>query len=618
MKFRNIIYSLLTEDQEGVYKKHYSDIPRNNFIRIASADPKTKIVDNKIIRLGSYYPFLINMYRNNNLRFEDLPKATEYLELVYKYQIKIGQMKFDTISDLYEIVKDKIAKTTTTLSSLIAALQPSEYKVIHNGENWFVIVAKTEKASAYLGANTEWCTAWGDFSLNPSYKDRTNYFHTYSPQGPLYIIVNKENENDKYQLHFPTNQLKNPADKEITNRPTFFNERLEIKKLFFPELYTTNNSKDDIKSAYSKIKKFLSDADIKIISNQLYDAYVSESNNPLIETLMSGDEEGLAQLFNFDSVEITIIRDEYVSFELKELPSIVDQYDDYIRSLHSAKNGAWDYVRDSEYYYYKDDKQERIRHYLEEYYEKNKKDLIEKFGKYARTKDAFLEMFLEQLANDATIAEKYIDSASEAACSSLENALESEINYWEGYLDMTNGWSDKKVDVPIEHLIGFLGEKNLTSFDDIDQFFEYYVDYYDIPTELNEYPDYDSGSPSKETMFNAFDDYLEATYEHEWGNKIGDEDVPNSCIEKRQKFLEIVKNYFNDDSIFENEFVKIEIEEPWMKNFDCENGIKVKYKNKKTGEEFEGSIQIDNLINHMNIEPLLERLSFKSILKDLN
>ena len=58
MKFKEIIYNLLTEDQEGVYKKYFSDVKRETFIRIASADPKTKIIGDKIIRLGSYYSFL--------------------------------------------------------------------------------------------------------------------------------------------------------------------------------------------------------------------------------------------------------------------------------------------------------------------------------------------------------------------------------------------------------------------------------------------------------------------------------------------------------------------------------------------------------------------------------
>lgn len=616
MKFKEIIYNLLTEDQEGVYKKYFSDVKRETFIRIASADPKTKIIGDKIIRLGSYYSFLINMFRNKNLRFEDLPKATEYLELVYKYGIKIGQMKISSIPDLYEIVKDKIAKTQTSLATIIAALDPKEYEVKYNGDSWFVIVPKSEKASSYLGVNTEWCTAWGTHCLNPDYKDRTNHFNTYSPQGPLYVIVNKENEGDKYQLHFPSNQLKNPADNEISGRAAFFNERLEIKKLFFPELYKTNNSKEEIKSGYSKAKKFLSLSDIQIMSDQLYDAYASDGENPIIKTLVSSDEETLNEILDFNDCEITIIRN-VINFEIKKLPQSVDDYDDFIRQLHSSKNGAWDYVRDSEYYYYKEDKQERISPYLEKYYNDKRASLIDKFGKYAKTQEKFFEMFLEQISEDETVGEKFVDACTETAASSLEGALDAEIKKWEDYLDITSRLSNFDVEIPIEHFIEFLSEKELLAFDNIESLFESYIEYYDIPSELNEYPEHDYGGPSDDFMSDVFDHYLEATYESEWGNKIGDEEVANECVEKRQKFLEIIKNNFDDNSIFENEFVKIEIEEPWMKKFDCDSGIEVKYENKKTGEKYEGNIQIDNLMNHINIEPLFERLSFKSILKDI-
>jgi len=70
MKFKEILYSLLTEDQEGVYKKYFSDIDRTTFIRIASADPKTKIANDKIERLGSYYRFLIDMHRKAPLKMK--------------------------------------------------------------------------------------------------------------------------------------------------------------------------------------------------------------------------------------------------------------------------------------------------------------------------------------------------------------------------------------------------------------------------------------------------------------------------------------------------------------------------------------------------------------------
>jgi hypothetical protein len=611
MKFREVIYGLLTEDQEGVYKKHFSDVERKTFIRIADADPKTKIIDNKIIRLGSYYPFLINMYRNGNLKFEDLPKATEYLELVYKYQMKIGQMKINSIPDLYDIVKDKIAKTKTTLASLIEALDPKEYEIKHNGDSWFVVVPKSEKASSYLGVNTEWCTAWGDYSLNPEHKDRSCRFSSYSPQGPLYIIVNKENENDKYQLHFPSNQLKNPADNEVSNRPKFFNERLEVKKLFFPSLYISNPDLSDVKSELAKGKKFLDQSDLTIYRESVYREY--GGTNPFVTALNNEDEDELATFLTDESANYSISGGN-LEIEVKSLPSSVEGYDDSLRTLRSWHNDAYNSVSESEYDSYRYEAQNILSGYLSDYYEKNKAKLIDLFGFYCRTYEKFLE-FAENtgIYKNENIRDEYIDKFTEGTAPSLETAIDTIIKEYEGVLELETYWgSDKVIKAPVEKLIEFISEKEIYSIDSLEDFIRDYMDYYDLPdSDYVEYPEYDYEYPSQEVMDNAFDDYFDKKHEEFF------DDEETGCKEVRDRLIKIFEKYFTDQGVFENEFVRIELKQPWFQNFTCENGVNIKLYNKKTNKTEEGSVQVDNLVNHMQIEPLFERLSFKSILKDI-
>ena len=612
MKFKEIIYNLLTEDQEGVYKKHFSDVERRTFIRIASADPKTNIVDDKIIRLGSYYPFLINMYRNGNLKFEDLPKATEYLELVYKYQMKIGQMKINSIPDLYELVKDKIAKTKTTLAALIEALDPKEYEVKHNGDSWFVIVPKSEKASSYLGVNTEWCTAWGNYSLNPDHKDRSNRFSAYSPQGPLFIIVNKENESDKYQLHFPSNQLKNPADNEVTNRANFFNERLEIKKLFFPSLYLSEPELENVKSELAKGKKFLSNSDLSILREIVYKEYGGV--NPFVDALNKEDEEVLINFISDENVECSVDKG-YLEFEVKALPSSVDGYDDSLRTLRSWEYEAYNNVSDSEYDSYRLDAKDILSGYLSTYYENNKTKLIELFGFYCRTYESFME-FADNtgLYQNEKVKDEYLDEFTTGTGAALENAVKAIIKQYEEILELETNWSSgKTLRAPIEKLIEFISEKEIYSIESFETFITDYMEYYDLPdSDYVEYPEYDYEYPSQEIMDNAFDVYFENKHEEFFDNEeIG-------CKETREKLIKIFEKYFSDSGVYENEFIKIELKQPWFKNFTCENGVDVKLHNKKTNKTEEGYVQVDNLVNHMQIEPLFERLSFKSILKNIN
>ena len=84
------------------------------------------------------------------------------------------------------------------------------------------------------------------------------------------------------------------------------------------------------------------------------------SDNPaLLAALAEGDEETLQEILDFDDCKVTIIRD-VINFELRALPRSINDYDDFIRNLHSIKNGAYEHVSDSEYYYYKDEKYDII------------------------------------------------------------------------------------------------------------------------------------------------------------------------------------------------------------------------------------------------------------------
>lgn len=611
MKFRNIIYSLLTEDQEGVYRKYFSDVKRETFIRIASADPKTLINDDKIIKLGSYYKFLIDMYRNGNLKFEDLPKATEYLELVYKYRMKIGQMKIETISDLYELVKDKIVKTNKSLSELISALDKSEYSVKLNEGSWFVVVPLTEKASAYLGANTEWCTTWGKYCLNPDYKDRTNHFNTYNPQGPLYIIINKENEADKYQLHFPSNQLKNPADVEIKNRPAFFNEKLEVKKYFFPSLYISDPSIDNVKSELTKGKKFLDGSDIAIYREVIFAEY--GGTNPFVAALQQEDEDVLEKFITDENVSYSITRGD-LEFEIDNLTSSLEGYDEGIRTLRVWEDNAYNDVSDNEFYDYRDNSYDTLHGYLKTYYEEHSANLIDLFGMSCKTFESYLK-FLEKndIYKNEHVRDEYIDEFTNGTGAALANVCREEINQYEAILDVKTGWSKKTITIPIEKVIEYIGEKEIYELDSLEEFMSGYIYHYDLPSgDYMDYPEYQYTYPTQDFMDNVFDTYFEKLHKELYGD-----DDPK-CVESKKKFLNIFEKYFNGNDAFENEFVRIELQQPWYEDFSCEDGVKVNYLlNKKTNEKFSGYMQVDSFINYIQSEPLLEKLSLYNLSSDI-
>jgi len=72
-------------------------------------------------------------------------------------------------------------------------------------DNLFVYIPTSEAGSKYYGSGTRWCTA----------SNTRNMYKSYSKKGPLYIIQSKKNKEDKYQLHFVTEQFMNNKDKPI-------------------------------------------------------------------------------------------------------------------------------------------------------------------------------------------------------------------------------------------------------------------------------------------------------------------------------------------------------------------------------------------------------------------
>jgi hypothetical protein len=129
------IFDLLTEwnlfeNKEEIYKKFYSDIDRDVFIKIISADPKTIIKDNEIKVIGKYSKILLDMYKNGNLLLEDLPKANEYFTVAYKYNIPINSKEVENLSDIYNLVKDRIAMSKESVYSLMELLDEKDYKNI--------------------------------------------------------------------------------------------------------------------------------------------------------------------------------------------------------------------------------------------------------------------------------------------------------------------------------------------------------------------------------------------------------------------------------------------------------------------------------------------------------
>jgi hypothetical protein len=90
MKLINVLETLLLEaTPEEIYNKYYNDIPFDTFKKLVSSDPASKLSGDRIDKIGPYSKILLNIFRNGNMKMEDLPKATEYLTYVYKHKVSL-------------------------------------------------------------------------------------------------------------------------------------------------------------------------------------------------------------------------------------------------------------------------------------------------------------------------------------------------------------------------------------------------------------------------------------------------------------------------------------------------------------------------------------------------
>ena len=200
-------YALLNESLlleaaslSDVYKNYYSNIPEEEFRQIVSADP-TSGED----KMGKYSKWLLALYTSENLKLEDLYKATQYLTTFHKYKQKldkkdIGQYK--SLPELYQAIQPYEDNTqAASHKEEIRQIKKNAEKV-YEDEEWLVIVPKTKEAAIEYGKGTQWCTAA---------TTSDNMFDSYNSEGPLYININKKS-GEKFQFHFESYQFMDERD----------------------------------------------------------------------------------------------------------------------------------------------------------------------------------------------------------------------------------------------------------------------------------------------------------------------------------------------------------------------------------------------------------------------
>ena len=274
-----------------VYQKYYKQIPEEEFRQIVAADP-TSGED----KMGKYSKWLLALYASNNLKLEDLYKATSYLTTFHKYKQKldrkdIGQYK--SLSDLFQAIEPYSDNTkAASHKEEIRKIKEGAEKVYEDNE-WLVVIPHTRAAAIEYGKGTQWCTA-----ATESY----NYFEHYNEQGPLYININKKT-GDKYQFHFESEQFMNVNDEDCGGVLT----KEDPLYQFYEEKYGPEKTLPLLYSQVGSLGTDQNNKDFKIVGNGKDDStfLVNIVNINTLEPISDMWFEDIAGCFN-DSKKIIV------------------------------------------------------------------------------------------------------------------------------------------------------------------------------------------------------------------------------------------------------------------------------------------------------------------------
>ena len=600
MNFGFLIEELLLEmSPMEVYKKYYSNINFDLFKRIVSNDPKSKFNDGQIVYLGKYSKFLVSLYLGGNTKWEDFIKAKEYLGYVYKHQIPLDTNKVKTLSELFNLVKKYIAKGSSDIDGVLQSLSSDEYKFLMNSKHWLIYQPLTEKAACYLGVNSQWCTTWGPYSLEGAYKSRENYFNRYNGQGPIFIIINKNDEMLKYQFHFESEQYMDITDRKIDTGELLDREH-EIRNFFFPS-FLMEQHKKVVDAEMTRMDVLSTTTALQFIKKTLG---VSDTNNQIINTIINLDSDALDELINDKNIGEILITKKDISFLLKKLSDGIESVEYTINDYENQKNNSSDTLREElsmdDYGYVHNETivrwGERLEKIFEDYYRDNMYNIRNQLNMgidYPMFKKTYFQNFIL----NEKMQEQYIRSYVSINDSIYISSCEKLIGEIKKYIHFINGSGKDVVTLSLVFFIKYILMNDIREINNINELIENYIDYYDVPSE-SEYIEYDPIDVQYKDMDSEVEDYFNEI--------INNPDYDNNCVQYREKFNHIYEFLFKNNPVYENEHVYVRI---YSFDINCNNGmIEIEYKNKDNGKTYRGGVTVDNLPSYVTNYQLFENL----------
>ena len=267
----NIIFKkqhkrLLDESLLDVRQKNASNLSDEEFKQIMSYDPIISQIDNlddvtMASTNESFSRWLLKMFKNGSLQnaepeqvrklLQDFERAKKRRNLLPNNDInaykKIDDLKNaldNTYRNLTINQKNKDARKAQSIFN--QKLKPGMYlnggaELLYTNDNWEVWTPHTYEGSKALRHGAVWCTGG----------DTPSFYNSYTEDGQLYIIINKNDKDEKYQLFVPFAGQYTSREREFRDKD---NESLKFREFVHDnDLVDFFITQDNVTNSYENL-----------------------------------------------------------------------------------------------------------------------------------------------------------------------------------------------------------------------------------------------------------------------------------------------------------------------------------------------------------------------------
>ncbi len=154
----------------------------------------------------AYLQWIVNQYIKGDFFIEDAPRVRKALVDFHqnKSRLQIKDItRYKKLSDV-EIAVEDLDPESKSKRQEKQEIKTEGADIIYKGSDCTILELKTKEAACYYGRGTKWCTAA---------TEGKNYFDSYKMQGPLYVLIGKDNR--KYQIQFESSQFMDERDDPV-------------------------------------------------------------------------------------------------------------------------------------------------------------------------------------------------------------------------------------------------------------------------------------------------------------------------------------------------------------------------------------------------------------------